>query len=48
MLLKGRLETRIIIIITHQEKLLDSDWLRDCEFIRNLRANSVGANYHPV
>ena len=22
-------------------KLLDSDWLRDCEFIRNLRANSV-------
>ena len=26
-------------IITHWEKLLDSDWLRDCEFIRNLRAN---------
>ena len=32
---------RIIIIITHWEKLLDSDWLRHCEFIRNLRANSV-------
>ena len=29
------------IVITHWEKLLDSDWLRDCEFIRNLRANSV-------
>ena len=28
-------------IITHWEKLLDSDWLRHCEFIRNLRANSV-------
>ena len=26
---------------THWKKLLDSDWLRDCEFIRNLRANSV-------
>ena len=22
-------------------KLLDSDWLRDCEFIQNLSANSV-------
>ena len=31
----------IFIIITHWEKLLDSDWLRDCGFIRNLRANSV-------
>ena len=28
-------------IITHWEKLLDSDCLRNCEFIRNLRANSV-------
>ena len=28
-------------LITHWEKLLDSDWLRHCEFIRNLRANSV-------
>ena len=28
-------------VITHWEKLLDSDWLRDCGFIRNLRANSV-------
>ena len=28
-------------LITHWEKLLDSDWLRDCEFIHNLRANSV-------
>ena len=27
--------------MTHWEKLLDSDWLRDCEFICNLRANSV-------
>ena len=26
---------------THWEKLLDSYWLRHCEFIRNLRANSV-------
>ena len=23
------------------EKLLDSDWLTDCEFIRNMRANFV-------
>ena len=30
-----------ITIITHWEKLLDSNWLSDCEFIRNLRANSV-------
>ena len=29
------------ITITHWGKLLDFDWLRDCEFIRNLRANSV-------
>ena len=29
------------ILITHWEKLLDSDWLRDYEFIRNLGANSV-------
>ena len=28
-------------IITHWEKLLDSDWPRHCEFIHNLRANSV-------
>ena len=28
-------------VITHWEKLLHSDWLRHCEFIRNLRANSV-------
>ena len=28
-------------LITHWEKLLDSDWLRDCEFIRNLRTNSA-------
>ena len=31
----------IIFKITHWEKLLDSDWLRYCEFIHNLRANSV-------
>ena len=31
----------VIIIITHWEKLLDSDWLGDCEFIRNLRVNFV-------
>ena len=30
-----------MVVITHWEKLLDSDWLKDCEFIRNLRANSV-------
>ena len=29
----------VFSIITHWEKLLDSDWLSDCEFIRNLRAN---------
>ena len=29
------------ITITHWEKLLDSDWLKDCELICNLRANSV-------
>ena len=28
-------------VTTHWGKLLDSDWLRDCEFMRNLRANSV-------
>ena len=33
--------TVINIIITHWEKLLDSDWLRHCEFIHNLRASSV-------
>ena len=32
---------QISVVITHWEKLLDSDWLRDSEFIRNLRANSV-------
>ena len=31
----------IIKVITHWEKLLDSDWLRHCEFICNVRANSV-------
>ena len=31
----------VIGVVTHWEKLLDSDWLRHCEFIRNLRANSV-------
>ena len=31
----------VIEVITHWEKLLDSDWLRHCEFILNLRANSV-------
>ena len=30
-----------LALITHWEKLLDSDWLRHCEFISNLRANSV-------
>ena len=30
------------LVLNHTlEKLLDSDWLRHCEFIRNLRANSV-------
>ena len=34
-------------VITHWEKLLNSDWLRHCEFIRNLMANSViRANYY--
>ena len=28
-----------MFIITSREKLLDSDWLRDCDFIRNLRVN---------
>ena len=28
-------------LITRWEKLLDSDWVGHCEFIRNLRANSV-------
>ena len=28
-------------IITHWEKLFDSHWLRHCEFICNLRANSA-------
>ena len=28
-------------IITHWEKLIDSDWLRDSEFLSNLRVNSV-------
>ena len=32
---------KLIILITHWEELLDSDWLIDCESIRNLRANSV-------
>ena len=32
---------KFLALITHWEKLLDSDWLRHCEFIRNLRANSV-------
>ena len=31
----------VLSLITRWEKLLDPDWLRDCEFIRNLRANSV-------
>ena len=31
----------VTAVITHWEKLLDSDWLRHCEFIRNLRANFV-------
>ena len=31
----------IVSIITHQEKLHNSDWVTDCKFIRNLRANSV-------
>ena len=31
----------ITALITHREKLLDSDWLSDYDFIRNLRANSV-------
>ena len=41
---RGHVETSnlaVMYIITHWEKLLDSDWLRHCEFIRNLRANSV-------
>ena len=37
----GIFTSAIKILITHWEKLLDSDWLRHCEFIRNLRANSV-------
>ena len=36
----GRSGSWISTVITHREKLLDFDWLRDCEFIRNLRANS--------
>ena len=41
--LKGGTEDclRISTVITHWKKLLYSDWLRHCEFIRNLRANSV-------
>ena len=41
MIAKNRSSSRIISIITHWEKLLDSDWLRHYEFIRNLRANFV-------
>ena len=38
----GKLAHRQVFpLITHWEKLLDSDWLRHCEFIRNFRANSV-------
>ena len=32
---------QITYLITHWEKLFDSDWLRHCDFIRNLRENSV-------
>ena len=44
---KGNIAKKVSVIhcftslITHWEKLLNSDWLRHCEFIRNLRANSV-------
>ena len=31
----------VTFVITHWENLLDSDWPRDCEFTRNLRANSA-------
>ena len=31
---------RLLVLITHREKLLDSHWLRDCASIR-LRENSV-------
>ena len=31
----------VCYVITHWEKLLDSDWLRDCKFISNLRTNSA-------
>ena len=33
--------SEFLSLITHWEILLDPDWLRDCEFIRNLRANFV-------
>ena len=39
--LKSSLLCTIYTLITHWEKLLDSDWLRHCKFTRNLRANSV-------
>ena len=39
--LRIEIYSRVQRVITHWEKLLDSDWLRHCEFIRNLRANSV-------
>ena len=31
----------ILSLITNWEKFLDSNWVRDCEFIGNLRENSV-------
>ena len=33
--------SKLLCLITHWEKLLDSDWLRHCKFISDLRANSV-------
>ena len=32
---------KITFVITRWKKLLDFDWPRECEFIRNLRANYV-------
>ena len=36
----------ILYLITHQEKLLDSDWLRDCEFISSIALGGTGALFH--
>ena len=40
LLKKSSFKLPLTNLIIHREKLFDSDWLRDCEFISNLRANN--------